>query len=702
MSERPSGAPRDEGLAPRASARGTLSRHARSRAGVVLGALALAVLTRVAQPPAFDERSVERQLAEAVGGEVGPHEVVWEPSRGALTDLYPGRRAVFLARPAPGAPRDVYRAQVSVTPAGRPLSVRGVEALTRTPLGDEDELAVHAGRAVFATRFAGKVESVTVLSLEGGAAATVGVARPAATVAHQLEGDELVLWLDGERGSVIDLAAGAAIAGEWLPVRRGALARRADDAIAVAALRDREPSVEGPLPLAGFSPAVTLVPGGEPTLSVRSIGGATALVADGRQLSFEIVLGSSFPASGTGYVPITEARAADARPAVLMFELVSGAEGVAAGAFDSMGWLGPMVLDRPTIATQGGRLLLGPWRGGPWERASMVAAAQWSGDPNRGGRSALCVTRAGHLAIAWSREGADLEAVLPSTCARLVEGAGALELIEYGASIDVPSTPARTIVVARATELPPRAPPPRGSTWSASPVGQPTPTFLSALHTTSASALGEPVEVTNVDAARYDWAIVAGEGERAPRKGATLATALPAQDTTRARLAVGLGVGMRRGPRGLRVDGSTGHPFARKEGLLVVDGGLRVGWARDDDPDGVPGDAAELPMTLADGQVTAAGRKRGPRQRRMDLCVLDGEVVLAASEFDSHEANATVLGQLGCQLALGLDRGTDRPAWAKLGDTSAGPFPETFVVALDRPRNGAAGSTDFQAAPDDP
>lgn len=703
MSERPTRAPREHGQLTAAGVAAKLRGHARSRAGVVAGGVALVLVSGAIRLPAYDEATVERLLGAAVGGEVAAGDLMWEPSRGWLEDLTSGRPVVFLGRAEAGAPRDLYRARVSVLPSGRPLAVRSHEALTTTPQGDESDLVVSGGRALFATRFSGKVESVTAWPLEGGGRpTTIGAGAPASTAAFRLEGSELSLWLDGSRGSLIDLDAGAAVAGEWLPVRNGAIARRPERA-APPALAGGGQAAEAPLPPAGYVAAVTLVPGGEPAISVRTSESLTAVVADGRQLSFEIVLGTRAPATVTGHVPVPEARPAGVGPIVMALELVNGEESAGGGAFDTNGWLGPMLPGRPTIASIAGRLQLGAWGLGPWERTAHDMGIQWSGDAARAGRHALCVTAGGHLAAAWADGTEDPAGALPASCLRVATGAGAVQSFDYGASLELPSAPERTLIVARARDLSPRAPAPKGTSWLASPVGQPTPSFLAGLRQASASALGEHVEVMHLDGSRFDWAVVAGKSERGPRKGgAPFTSALSAADAARARFAVSLGVGTRRTLRGLRISGATGHPFARKEGLLAVRGPLQLGWARDDDPEAVAGDAAELPLTLRDGQVSSAGRERGPRQRRLDLCVSGGEVLVASSEFDSHEANATILGQLGCQLAVALDRGAEREGWWRVATDAAGPFEETALVALDHPLDGWGVGAAFQADPKSP
>jgi hypothetical protein len=105
-------------------------------------------------------------LGDAIDGEVRPEDFVWEERGGVLVDLFVGRRVLFLAS-AGGAPRDVYRARVRLTRAGRPLGVRDVHDLTVSPGGDEGDLVAEGRRIAFTTRAGGAVQGVTVLDLDG-------------------------------------------------------------------------------------------------------------------------------------------------------------------------------------------------------------------------------------------------------------------------------------------------------------------------------------------------------------------------------------------------------------------------------------------------------------------------------------------------------------------------------------------------------
>lgn len=247
---------------------------------------------------------------------------------------------------------------------------------------------------------------------------------------------------------------------------------------------------------------------------------------------------------------------------------------------------------------------------------------------------------------------------------------------------------APTIVAVRA-RYGPAAPAPSGQ-WATLALGQPTPAWLPAVRSSKTEVLGTTVEVTWIDPARFDWTIRAGTDERSHRMGGDFPEELAGADRERAKIAIGLGVGKRRSPGGMRIDGSTGHRFRNEGGLLLLAPG-KLTLLGTDRPAGEPqDDGTELPVTVEDGELTTDARRRGPRQLRADLCVVSGGALLAQATFDSHEATATVLRSMGCKLVLGLDRGADRESW--MSTEKPGPFETTALVGLDRPLKGSAGT----------
>lgn len=132
---------------------------------VGLGSMALGVASST--PVAREAGELAGVLADASGAVVVPGDVRWEPSRGAVEDLFLGRFVLFLGSQSAGGPRDVYRARVRLTPEGAPLGVARVSNLTSTPLGDDHALVVRGTHAAYATFAFGQEQSVTVLDLAG-------------------------------------------------------------------------------------------------------------------------------------------------------------------------------------------------------------------------------------------------------------------------------------------------------------------------------------------------------------------------------------------------------------------------------------------------------------------------------------------------------------------------------------------------------
>jgi hypothetical protein len=142
----------------------------RNRLGLVsmFGVFGAAFALGRACPRATDDvGDLAHALGQAAEGVVLPEDIRWEPSGGVLSDCLVGRWALFLAADKEGAPRDVWRARVRLTPEGRPLGVAEAHDLTATPLGDDHALVIRGRRAAFATLAYGQEQSVTTLDLEG-------------------------------------------------------------------------------------------------------------------------------------------------------------------------------------------------------------------------------------------------------------------------------------------------------------------------------------------------------------------------------------------------------------------------------------------------------------------------------------------------------------------------------------------------------
>ncbi|MFO0677757.1 MAG: phosphodiester glycosidase family protein [Polyangiaceae bacterium] len=106
-------------------------------------------------------------LAAEASAYVRAEDLRWEPSAGVASDFLFGRQVLFLGRAEPGAPRDVYRARVRLSPEGHPLGIVDVHDLTNTSLGDDHALVVQGSRAAFVTAAFGQEQSVTAFDLSG-------------------------------------------------------------------------------------------------------------------------------------------------------------------------------------------------------------------------------------------------------------------------------------------------------------------------------------------------------------------------------------------------------------------------------------------------------------------------------------------------------------------------------------------------------
>jgi hypothetical protein len=139
------------------------------RRACVLGIGASAALLCAASSSSSATSAAELAALLGVASEqiVAASDVRWEPSNGAIEDLVLGRSVLFLGSASAGAPRDVFRARVRVSPEGHVLGIAGATNLTSTPLGDDHALVAHGRHAAYATWAYGREQSVTALDLEG-------------------------------------------------------------------------------------------------------------------------------------------------------------------------------------------------------------------------------------------------------------------------------------------------------------------------------------------------------------------------------------------------------------------------------------------------------------------------------------------------------------------------------------------------------
>ena len=142
-------------------------RTARLRLGATAAVLGLAFAALRGAAPGAEIGALAAALGAASKGHVEARDVRWSASEGAAADALFGRSAVFLSSAGPGAPRDVWRARVRVSPEGHPIEITSASNLTGTPLGDDHALVIRGTRAAFATRAYGQEQSVSLLDLAG-------------------------------------------------------------------------------------------------------------------------------------------------------------------------------------------------------------------------------------------------------------------------------------------------------------------------------------------------------------------------------------------------------------------------------------------------------------------------------------------------------------------------------------------------------
>ncbi len=149
---------------------GPVMAYARTR-GLLVGSLMFVTLVvRFATMPRPAERSVEAisgMLGASVGGTVKPDDFVWEGRGGVLHDALVGRRVLFLAALNGSSSNDLFRAEVRLTRAGRPIALRRVVNLTKTPRGHEHDLVAQGQHAAYATNVGSVVQTISVLELAG-------------------------------------------------------------------------------------------------------------------------------------------------------------------------------------------------------------------------------------------------------------------------------------------------------------------------------------------------------------------------------------------------------------------------------------------------------------------------------------------------------------------------------------------------------
>lgn len=327
-------------------------------------------------------------------------------------------------------------------------------------------------------------------------------------------------------------------------------------------------------------------------------------------------------------------------------------------------------------------------------------------------RSALGLLPSGQLLYAWSARagaGALARALSLAGCTYAVPLAGGsaangfaylgtpAEKVSPDMSLAVPAGRAghALVYVVQRTVVPVAVP----GGWNgltADGGRQPSPAWLPSIYASGAVSLGAQVHVTTFAPGRVSFRLRAGGREPVTKAVAALPSVLPEEEQARVVASIGVGVGKRRGARGLLVNGAVGLPLRGDDaGVLVFDHG-RPRILRGSELTVSSGvDATELPMTADDGKLRAEAREVGSMRARAAACVLlDGTFAVATTTFDSDEASTNVLLELGCTRVVALDRGLHLAAFLHRAGTETPPqarYEATTIHAVEVPLSGWAG-----------
>jgi hypothetical protein len=375
-----------------------------------------------------------------------------------------------------------------------------------------------------------------------------------------------------------------------------------------------------------------------------------------------------------------------------------------------------------------GKVAMGPWPFRSEVPAAFVSLRQtadalvgWTGPQQRplpaagepAERSALGLLRSGQLVYAWgSGVGAESlgRALSLAGCVQavpLASGPAPVGFAYLRAGEAEPAAPGMSL--GRAELARPLAndafyavlrtvgPPVSSLTgWVPDPGRQPSPAWLPAIHSAVVVSLGAQVHVTTFAPGRVSFRLRAGAREPATKAVVALPNAIPEGEKASLVAAISLGVGKKRGARGLVVDGAVGLPFRSEDtGALVVEGGrARVLRAAEFTlSKGV--DATELPLAAEDGKLRAEARDVGSMRARAVACALeDGTFAVAATTFDSDEAATNTLLDLGCTRVVALDRGIHHAAFMHRAGTETPPetrYDASALYAVEVPLTGRAG-----------
>jgi hypothetical protein len=225
--------------------------------------------------------------------------------------------------------------------------------------------------------------------------------------------------------------------------------------------------------------------------------------------------------------------------------------------------------------------------------------------------------------------------------------------------------------------------------WLPSAGDQPEPSWLPGIFVTKVRFGGIEVELMSIERDRVDWRLGAGRREPGGNKAGAKRRLSPA-DFDRALLAMTLGHAP--GPRhlGLFIAGKAVIPLKKAYATLVVpESGAPRLYKSGSEPSLGEGDAAvQLPLLARDRELTVEARELGVSSLRGALCVLpNGRLLVARALHDSSDAITEVLVERGCDLVVGLDRGSHHSVAADRKGTATPPealYDTTALYALDR------------------
>jgi hypothetical protein len=643
---------------------------------------------------ARDEREIAGLLGEASGTMVDPSDYVWLDGGGRVLDALWGRSVVFLGRG--DGPRDIYRANVTVTPSGKALDVRFVRSLRETPSGDEHSLVTDGKRLAVATSFNGQTVAVTRFDVKAIAALPLG-ADPVKTVIS-VAGDGPVAFGFDANGLVVRTSFASGVwddgghlirstgdADEELFASSTNAVLHGVDGRAAVVLSDR-PTAPRALPPEGAL-AVADDPALPPAVFRQSIsvGGrpGTLLSIDGSLAEFDLAFGQHVPESRSGYVP--SGRVDTSQMIAGLFSLPVALDASNRGRCVTCAASSEPVLFINKDGARGIGL-----SGAPAARDSLTlglskervtALAALAVDVN--GNASLAFVEMDDVAALQSylaQSGLSPSMIFDASDAVVAfnEGSGRMVGLRGDEVSPCVRDCAKPSVILRRREphhWPIRAP--GGSEWTQVEGAE-------AAYQSTVTMFDSEVRVYRFDEGRYGWSLLAGTKEKKHRFDG----AFPTQWTqsTLPFVAMPLGVGKRRGPRGLRIDGSTGLKFGAGGGILAIGPTRALTFvAPGTDLEDLPS-AVELPITAQDGELTPLARERGPLQSRGDVCVLPGGTLVAVGEYDSHEAPAQVLLSLGCDTVVALDRGSEPPTEIQFGAAVALPSEGSVLLGTPAPR----------------